>query len=130
MYVLVKQKGRFKIEDLIEYVGFNVSIDKHKIVLINQLLIDKYIKFKYEPDFNKFVYNVISFLENDPDSDNASLLLGELERERMVFLNKYEKYLSPKERDYYMKKIRLLANELKQLSLTKTIFKSSRGMRR
>lgn len=130
MYVLVKQKGKFKIEDLIEYVGFNVSIDKHKIILINQILIDKYIKFKYEPDFNKFVYNVISFLDNDPDSDNAALLLGELERERMVFLNKYEKYLSPKERDYFMKKIRLLANELKQLSLTKTNFKSSRGMRR
>lgn len=130
MYVLVKQKGKFKIEDLIEYVGFNINIDKHKIILINQILIDKYIRFKYEPDFNKFVYNVISFLDNDPDSDNAALLLGELERERMVFLNKYEKYLSPKERDYFMKKIRLLANELKQLSLTKTNFKSSKGMRR
>lgn len=130
MYVLVKQKGKFKIEDLIEYVGFNINIDKHKIILINQILIDKYIRFKYEPDFNKFVYNVISFLDNDPDSDNATLLLGELERERMVFLNKYEKYLSPKERDYFMKKIRLLANELKQLSLTKTNFKSSKGMRR
>lgn len=131
MYVLVKGKGKYKIEGLIEYIGYQITLNGEHIMLANQMLKDRYIRCKYEPGFNKFIYNIISFIENDPDSDNATLLLGELERERNVFLNKFAKYLSPKEREYFMRKIRLIANELKQISLTKASIKSSsRGMRR
>lgn len=125
MYVLVKGKSKCKVDGYIEYVGYPVNIDKVNVLLANQMLKDKYIRYKYEPNFNKFIYNIVAFIENDPDSDNATLLLGELERERNVFLNKFEKFLSPKEREYFMRKIRLIANELKHISLTKTSVKSS-----
>ena len=63
--------------------------------------------------------------------ESAKNMITRLKEERNVFLNKFAKYLSPKEREYFMRKIRLIANELKQISLAKASIKSnSRGMRR
>ena len=56
MYVLVKGKGKYKIEGLIEYIGYQITLNGKHIMLANQMLKDKYIRCKYEPGFNKFIY--------------------------------------------------------------------------
>ncbi len=116
MYVLCKTSKKYKSDDILTLIGFNITLKKNKICLINPKLTDEIIKLKYSSSFEKLVAKILLFLDSNPDEDGAGYLLDELAREYAVFLNKYEKYLSLNEINKYTRKIRLLESELKLYS--------------
>ena len=123
MYILVHQEYKLEAEDIFALDGYKITLNKQKMILLNQHLIDLYLRSKYYPALTKIFSKIINFLSDDDENpEDSGLLLDELARERTIILNKYEKYLSEEEKDYYMNPIRLLSNELKNkyYSYTKT----------
>jgi hypothetical protein len=115
MYVLIHHKYKLKSDNIILLEGYETIINRQKITIMSQDLIDDYLKTKYMPALQRLLAKILRFLtDNDDDTDDdAGLLLDELARERAVLLNKYEKNLSKKAVKEYMKMISLFANELK-----------------
>lgn len=118
MYALVKKNQKHKSNSILELLGYQIRINKTEVVIYNQTLIDILIKEKLIPEYNKLVKKVLVFLEEDGSSDNAAYLLDELARLYSIYLNKYEKYLSKKEKDKFMKNLRIITNELKKFTHT------------
>ena len=118
MYTLVKKNQKHKSNSILELLGYQIRINKTEIVIYNQTLIDILIKEKLIPEYNKLVKKVLVFLEEDGSSDNAAYLLDELARLYTIYLNKYEKYLSKKEKEKFMKNLRIITNELKKFTHT------------
>lgn len=130
MYTLVKRKGKIKSDNIIELFGYEVKINKENITVYNQKMIDILIKSKLIPEFNKLTKQILIFISEDDDADNAVFLLDELSRLYSVYLNKYEKYLSTKEKRAFMKNVHVLTNELKRISRNKKITPVSKGRAR
>ena len=131
MYTLVKKRGKVKSDTILELYGFSTKIDKRNVIVYEQNLIDALIKNKFMPEFNKLVTQILIFLEENDgsDSDNAVFLLEELASLYNIFMNKYEKYLSNKEKKYILKNINILTNELKAASRIKKIAPAKIGGR-
>ncbi len=127
MYTLVKKRGKIKSDNTIELFGYEVKINKEKIVVYNQKIIDVLIKSKLMPEFNKLIKQILVFISEDNDPDEAVFLLDELSRLYSVYLNKYEKYLSSKEKKSFNKNVNILSNELKKISRNKRIAPVSKG---
>lgn len=115
MYVLEKKYRKYKTDEVLELIGYPVKIAKHDIVVFNQDLIDKLILKKIIPDFNRLVKKVLVFIEEDSNPDSAVLFLDELAKLYIQYLNKYEKHLSRKEKEKFMRDMRLITNELKSV---------------
>ena len=116
MYTLIKKKNKYKCDMIIELIGYPVKINKQDIVVYNQDLIDMLIKEKFYPNFNKLVKQILLFINEDGDPDEAPFLLDELSRVYTTFLSNYDKYLSSKEKRNINRNIHILSNELKQIS--------------
>lgn len=121
MYALVKKNKKYQSDELVGFIGLDIVIKKNKLCIIKSELKDKIIKDKYLISFERLVKSILIFLDTDTDSDGAAYLLDELAREYAVFKNKYLKELSVKARDEYVRKVRLLANELKKYVKKKEI---------
>ncbi len=128
MYTLTKNGKKYFCDELYQIDGYNLTLKKCKVCVIEPEMRQELVKLKYTPAFEQLVARILLFLDSDPDEDGAEVLLGELAREYAVFQNKYEKYISAYERDKYVRKIRLLCNELKPFTLAKkaTISKGRR----
>ena len=116
MYKLDKKNHKYKTEGILELIGYKTKINKQEIEVYDQDLIDKLIKLKLVPEFNKVVKKILIFLEEDNDADSTVLYLDELARIYALYLNKYERFLSKKEKEKFMKDLRILTNELKSLT--------------
>ena len=121
MYTLVKRRGKIKSDTILELYGYPTKIDKRNVIVYEQNLIDSLINNRFMPEFNKLVSKILIFLEENDgtDSDNATYLLEELSSLYNVLMNKYEKYLSSKEKRKFLKNINILTNELKIASRVK-----------
>ena len=76
---------------------------------------------------------VILFLDEDQDDETAVLLLSELANLQNIIFNLYSEFFTKKELDLYLRNIRLLANELKNLQRIKkntVVNTASQGQRR
>ena len=121
MYTLVKKKNKIKSDSILELYGYSTKINKCNVIIYNQELIDILIKKKFIPEFNKLIKQVLVFLSEDDDPDNATYLLDELSSLYNVYLNKYEKYLSVKEKRSIIKNFHVLTNELKKMARNKKL---------
>jgi hypothetical protein len=115
MYTLIKKNNKYKCDCILELIGFKTRLNKKAVVLYNPQFVDEVIKEKFNPEFEKLIKKILTFLEEDGSSDNAGLLLDELARLNAVYLNKYEKFLSLEEKEEFMKKLQVLTNELRQI---------------
>ena len=131
MFTLVKRRGKIKSDTILELCGYPTKIDKRNVIVYQQNLIDFLIKNKFMPEFNKLVTQIVLFLEenDDNDSDNAVYLLEELSSLYNVYMNKYEKYLSAREKRDIIKNINILSNELKKTSRVKKVSAAKTGGR-
>ncbi len=107
--MLKLEKTNFKIID-INKSNKEILIEDN-IKLNNQILIDKYYLEKIMPKINKISKKIIE--DEDEDPSKIKSLYDELKKLRLFFLNNYEKNMSKKAVDYYMKNIRFLALELR-----------------
>ena len=130
MYTLVKKRNKIKSDSILELYGYSTKINKCNVVIYSQELIDILIKKKFIPEFNKLIKQVLVFLSEDDDPDNAAFLLDELSSLYNIYLNKYEKYLSSKEKRSIIKNFHVLTNELKKMARNKKIAPISKGRSR
>ena len=121
MYYLVRKSKKYKLLSEKEFFGLTITLKNNKLCIIKDDLKDFIIKAKHLKSFENLVKNILIFLETEDDSDGASFLLDELAREYAVFKNKYLKELSVKAREDYIRKVRLLALELKKYIKTKDL---------
>ena len=69
---------------------------------------------KFNKSFKKVVALALQVI-NDEDSDegNVAIVLGEVELVREILLNRYQKFLSYEKEQLFLKKLRLIENELR-----------------
>ena len=121
MYTLIKKNNKFKCDMVIELIGYPTKLNDLDIIVYNQDLIDTLIKEKFYPNFNKLVKQILLFINEDGDPDEAPFLLDELSRVYTTFLSNYDNYLSSKEKRNFNRNIHILSNELKQISRKRII---------
>lgn len=119
MYYLIKNKKSKLINREVSKNYLELELDKQKIILNNQKLIDQLYLNKIIPKLEKLAKKILLYLNTEDDDENeTSLLYDELAKQRSIILKRYEKLLSDEAILKYMKNIRFLASELKKRLLT------------
>ena len=81
MYIVVKRRGRVKVEEYGEINGFVTKSKKGKITIVYNKLKELYACKQVEKKFNscfKKIYNLL--LEEDDSEDGVKACLGEIEK--------------------------------------------------
>ena len=89
-------------------------IKVNKVTIVDRVMIDKILTMKFNKSFKKVVALALQVI-NDEDSDegNVTIVLGEVELVREILLNRYQKFLSYEKEQLFLKKLRLIENELR-----------------
>ncbi len=123
-----KVKGfHIKPQNTIEYDGVEVS----KLTVVKPILIEKVLKRKNERKINSYLTFLVSD-EEDDDNETTSLVIDDLERYKIMIMNKYSKFLDKNYIKALLKQVGLVEYQLKEkialLSEEKTA-KKGRGHR-
>lgn len=113
------------IEELDGYV-FRPKLNNDSFIKVNEVKIvdnvmtDKIFTIKFDKAFRKLVtlaMNVIS--DDDATDDDVGIVLDEAQLVKEILLNKYEAYLSKEKKELFLKKIRVIEQEmrLKQVAI-------------
>ncbi|NLA32465.1 MAG: hypothetical protein GX864_00740 [Mollicutes bacterium] len=97
----------------------NFSLEK--IVVVKPSLIDSILSEKVEKKLSKIVRLVMFIINQDDESSDPSdvmLALNEIAKLRSVILNRYQDYLSQSKEREYLRKLRILENELRIKNLS------------
>ncbi len=89
-------------------------ISVSEVTIVDKVMIDKILTIKFNKNFKKLV-NIAMKVINDDDStdDDVRIVLDEVELVREVLLNKYQKFISHEKEQLFLKKLRLIENELR-----------------
>ncbi len=102
-YELVKNKKKI-------INGFNIN----KMIIVNDIFIEKVINKKVEKKFKSLLELVVSVCEGDEDPGSAMLFsLNEVEKFKRFIINQYAKYMNKKQLENLDKKVKLVENEIK-----------------
>lgn len=89
-------------------------LDVKEVTVINPEFIDSILSIKFNKIFNKLFNKVVDVLNDDDASESDTMMvLGEVELLRGILLNKYQNFLKFEKEELFLKKLRLLENELK-----------------
>ena len=84
------------------------------VTIVDRVMIDKILSMKFDKSFKQLVtmaMNVIN--DDDADDDSVEIVLNEAELVRQVLLNRYQKFLNYDKEQLFLKKLRLIENELR-----------------
>ncbi len=85
-----------------------------RINVLSSTMIDHILSVKFDSLFKKIYCHVISVVGDDDSTDgDVALVLDEIARLKNIVLNKYDRFLSKKKKEFLLKKIQLLENEAK-----------------
>lgn len=89
-------------------------ISVSEVTVVDKVMIDKILTIKFNKNFKKLV-NIAMKVINDDDStdDDVRIVLDEVELVREILLNKYQKFISHEKEQLFLKKLRLIENELR-----------------
>ena len=92
----------------------DIYIKVNQDTIVDRVMIDKILTMKFNKSFKKVVALALQVI-NDEDSDegNVAIVLGEVELVREILLNRYQKFLSYEKEQLFLKKLRLIENELR-----------------
>lgn len=93
----------------------HTDADINKITIFNHSMIDIILSKKIEKNFKRLAaitYDVISS-DDDNTTTDATIALDEIAKLRSIILNKYQKFLEKENEKKYIKKLRILENELR-----------------
>lgn len=116
-------------------VSFEDMINVNEMIVINPSLIQKLISKKCTRSFDKIIKMMSVVSDDEDDGDTGYMLIhDQLERFRMLLINKYKAYMDELEYETTLKKIELLEQEvearrnrlIEQLDLEVNKKKSSR----
>ncbi len=86
----------------------------NEVTIVDRVMIDKILSMKFDKSFKQLVtmaMNVIN--DDDADDDSVEIVLNEAELVRQVLLNRYQKFLNYDKEQLFLKKLRLIENELR-----------------
>lgn len=88
-------------------------INVNEMIVINPSLIRKLISKKCNRSFNKIIKMMKIVIDSDDDSDSGYMLIhDEIEKFRMLLINKYKAYMDEKEYELNIRKLEMLKQEV------------------
>jgi len=98
-----------KPQNTIEYDGVEVS----KLTVVKPVLIERVLKRKNERKINSYLTFLVSD-EEDDDNETTSLVIDDLERYKIMIMNKYSKFLDKNYIKALLKQVGLVEYQLKE----------------
>ena len=90
------------------------AIKASKVLIVDSELKDLYIKNKINKKLVTLLAKMQYILDNDDnDTTNATLVLGEIDRLKSILINKYKEHLKIEEFTYLLKKLMIIEEEFK-----------------
>ncbi len=93
----------------------NDSYIKVKAVkIVDKVMIDKILTMKFDKLFRQVVAMAMHVInDEDASEDDAQIVLDEVELVREILLNRYQKFLNYEKEQLFLKKLRLIENEMR-----------------
>ncbi len=99
---------------------FKPKVQKDKYIKVNEVtivdrkMIDQILSVKFDKSFKRVVAMALAVI-NDEESDETAceVVLDEVELVRQVLLNRYQKFLNYEKEQLFLKKLRLIENEMR-----------------
>jgi hypothetical protein len=90
------------------------SLDIKNVKMVDPELSNIILSIKLNDKFNKLLKLVNNYLNNDDAGDaDTALVLDEFSMIRDILLNRYQKFLNQQQEALYLKKLRLVENEIR-----------------
>lgn len=85
-----------------------------EVTIVDRVMIDKILSMKFDKSFKQLVALALRVI-NDEDADDAEaeIVLDEVELLRQILLNRYQKFLSYEKEQLFLKKLRIIENEMR-----------------
>ena len=121
-FYLHKDNGRKEMfSSFNTFDGYEFNPKKNKtiikvnhITVVDPKMIDSILSQKFNKRFNKLLKYVSYLLnENEDDASGVAIALNEVEKLRGILLNKYQKFLNQEKEKLFLKKLRIIENELR-----------------
>lgn len=120
-FYLHKENGRKEIFSSDSYFnGYEFSPKKNKtlikvnhITVVDPKMIDSILTLKFNKRFNKLLKYVTYLLNESNDDTGIAIALNEVEKLRGILLNRYQKFLNQEKEELFLKKLRIIENELR-----------------
>ena len=94
-------------------------IKVNAVTIVDKVMIDKILTMKFNKSFKKVVQLAMRVInDDDADDGDVSIVLGEVELVREILLNRYQKFLNYEKEQLFLKKLRLIENELRMKQVT------------
>ena len=94
-------------------------IKVNAVTIVDRVMIDKILTMKFNKSFKKVVQLALRVInDEDADDGDVTIVLGEVELVREILLNRYQKFLNYEKEQLFLKKLRLIENELRMKQVT------------
>src|SRR5574344_1635510 len=123
---IIKKKNKNNEIVYMEYSlpGYNFSPKKNvlymnvkNVKIVDSNLTDIILSAKFDDYFNKLVKMAREYLNSDEDNGNSGIVLGEIDMIRGILQNKYQKFLAKEKELLFLKKLRIIEQEIKAKEL-------------
>ena len=85
-----------------------------EVKIVDPKMIDKILTMKFDKLFKQVVAMALTVInDDDATDDDAEIVLDEVELEREILLNRYKKFLNYEKEQLFLKKLRLIENEMR-----------------
>ena len=131
MAYILKQNGDKKesFSGDIDFTGYKFNSKRSKniikvsnVTVVDPKMINEILTIKFNRRFKKLL-TLVSAVLNDTDATDAdtALALDEVQLVKEILLNRYQKFLNQEKEELFLKKLRVLENELrlKQVMINK-----------
>ena len=110
----IKSVNENKLEGLQVDTKNSNLLNATKILIVDSELKDAYIKKRVNKKIVALLAKMQYILDNEEDgNNNASLVLGEIDRLKSIMINKYREHLKVEEFEYLLKKLMIIEEEFK-----------------
>ena len=85
-----------------------------EVKIVDPTMIDKILSMKFDKLFKQVVAMALTVInDDDATDDDAVIVLDEVELVREILLNRYQKFLNYEKEQLFLKKLRLIENEMR-----------------
>jgi hypothetical protein len=122
VYKVAKNNNNVNISSLDKLDGYDFSprdkksniIKVTKVTLVDRKMIDRVLSLKFEKYFRRLATLALKVLEDDDSSDDsaADIVLDEAKLVKEILENRYKKFLNYEKEQLFLKKIRIIENQL------------------
>ena len=120
-YKVAKNSERANILNLKDIAGYDFSpknsksnaIKVKKVTVVDSKMIDKILSMKFEKYFRRLATLALRVIEDDDSTDDAAdIVLDGAQLVKEILENRYKKFLNYEKEQLFLKKIRIIENQL------------------